>query len=152
MVVDLGLTIAPQAPQRMRHVSSLDRPIMERFIYQYEDKIESLWYDVRVGKGVVAIDEKNEKLRKMYIGATQRRIDVIIKFLDQVELYLTEIRPHADPGSIGNALTTWFLFKREDPRPVIPCILTDHVGQDIQIVADNFNIKIFQVGAASVLE
>lgn len=146
MTIELGAKRVPSFRGKWPHVAPLDREILERFLDQREGDIEALYYNVYVGEGIIVETEVDRNLRIGFQKITQRRIDVVLKFYTDSMLYITEIRPHAEPGAVGNALVTWILFRNRDERPSRPAILTDELAQDMQETLEYFNIRLWEVG------
>lgn len=146
-MVDLGPKRSPLFRGKLQHISPQDRSIFLLFLEIYEPALEALFYDVRVGKGVEAPKNTSEKMAIMFKKNTQRRIDVVAKFIDNKFLYICEIRPNAGPGSVGNAITNFLLFSNEDPRPSKPAIITDILAQDMQLILNKLNIVLFETNS-----
>lgn len=145
-MIRMGEPFDPSWRGRYPQVSPRDRDILDRFLDFHESGIKTLWYNVYVGEGLLIEDPENPEISEGFQQSTQRRIDVVVEFLDQSELHIAEVRPYAGPGALGSALTTWYLFKEEDQRPSVPAIITDRLATDMKAVHENFLVRVFEVG------
>jgi hypothetical protein len=131
---------------RFPHLSPEDAEIFKKFLKLHGEKVEGIWADVRVGKGQSAPDDVSESTKRLAILNSQKRIDIVLKWKAHNILWITEVRIRSGPGSLGSALTTWFLFKEEDPRPAIPAIITDIAAPDMKGAYKNFKVELIETG------
>ncbi len=146
MPCDLGREFRANYGGRFPHLSPLDSEVFAEFLKIKGMLIECIWCDVRVGKGETPPDNLPEPYRTQLILNSQKRIDAVIKFFNDPLLYICEVRPRAGPGSLGSALTVWYLFAQEDERPAKPCVITDKLAPDMRGTLLFHNVTILETG------
>lgn len=145
-MIELGRAYTPKHMGRFSHLSLEDSEIFKKFLTLHASKLEGIWADVRVGKGQSAPEGVSESTARAAILNSQKRIDIILKWKESNILWITEVRIRAGPGSLGSALTTWFLFKEDDPRPAVPAIITDIVQPDMKDAIAFFKCELVETG------
>ncbi len=116
-----------------------------RFQQKFPGRFNSFSYDVRVGPGVKLGEENTEKIRKMALGLSQKRIDVVAQ--NQEGLTLVEISPNAGASSVGQLLVYQTLWIKEHPGEAPPNLLlvTGFERSDIREVAQDSGVELLVV-------
>ena len=143
---------AGRLPNIMPHYPHMlveDREIWTKFLEIREFEIDRVWYDVHVGHGLPVASPAGSLEHKIAQGVTRKRIDVICTVKN--ELWIIEIKPHANMGALGQIITYNQLFRDEfeTPYKIVPAILCWSIDFDIaQLVIQN-RVKIMHPVKAS---
>lgn len=123
------------------HLLQPDIDLWIRYLELHEDKYNNFDYDVRIGEGRDVGDIHPETIRKMAIGLSQRRIDVIGYKDDEIEII--EITLSAGLKCIGQ-LETYPILYKQTYRPVLPVttlLLTEKIESDIEPILKERGFK-----------
>lgn len=88
-----------------------DKDTWTQFLEREIIIFEELWYDVHVGRPMVVPKGSPEYMIKVVSGVSRKRIDVVGS--TDVELYIIEVKPHANMESVGQIVTYKRLFENE---------------------------------------
>lgn len=135
-------TIMPNYP----HMMAEDRDIWTAFLEGAEYDIEKVWYDVHCGLGMPVPGGAASMEYKIAQGVTRKRIDVICTVKN--EIWIIEIKPHANMGALGQIITYEKLFREEysTPYKIIPTILCWTLDPDISEILSKIGVRILQPG------
>jgi len=124
------------------HLLQPDIDLWIRFLALHQAEYERFDYDVRIGKGRDVGDIYNDKIRKMAIGLSQRRIDVVGYKAKSIEII--EITLSAGLKCIGQMETYPILYKEtyNPPLPITTLILTEQIESDIEPILNQRNYKV----------
>lgn len=123
------------------HLLQKDIDLWIRFLDKYADKYNTFDYDVRIGKGRDPGSASPEDIRRMAIGLSQRRIDVI-GYKDS-EIQIIEITVLAGIKCIGQ-LETYPILYKQTYKPILPVttlLLTEKLEADIKPILEARNYK-----------
>lgn len=123
------------------HLLQPDIDLWIRFLDKYEDHYNDFDYDVRIGKGRDPGNSEPENIRKMAIGLSQRRIDVVGYKEDEIQII--EITLSAGLKCIGQMETYPLLYKQtyNSLLPVTTLILAEKIEADIEPILIERNYK-----------
>ncbi len=124
------------------HMLAEDNAVWTKFLKTDAERIDELWYDIRVGEPVKLAPDATDMERKISLGLTRKRIDVIC-FVGG-DYWVVEIKPYASMLAIGQALTYARLFALEyaiDGR-IVPVIVCDAVDVDLVEQFDEFGVMV----------
>lgn len=107
--------------QLFKHLRSDEIAVWLRFLSKFPDRFTDFDYDVRVGPGVNLPPETPENIKKMALGLSQKRIDVVAKGVEG--LTLVEVSPNAGGDSVGQLLVYKALWELEHPDQPSPNLL-----------------------------
>ena len=127
------------------HMRKEDILIWERFLFRYPIAYQTVDYDLRVGEGravVAPIEPEFEADLKLL---TQKRIDVVGYFADQIDII--EVKPRAAAGAIGQVLSYEHLYREASPATtnLRKVIITDRMDDDSKKVAKEFGVEVREV-------
>ena len=127
------------------HLRPEEISVWLRFLQKFPGRFDSFSYDVRVGSGVKLNSETPENIRKMALGLSQKRIDVVTKGVEG--LTLVEISPNADADSVGQLLVYGTLWVKDNPGQPSPKLLlvTGSERSDIREVAESTGVEFLVV-------
>lgn len=123
------------------HLLQPDIDLWIRYLEQHEDEYTGFDYDVRIGEGRDPGNIQPETIRKMAIGLSQRRIDVVGYKPDKI--VIIEITLSAGLKCIGQMETYPILYKStyKPSLPITTLILTEKIESDIRPILDEKNLK-----------
>jgi len=121
----------PNIMSNYPHMMAEDRDIWTKFLKVGEFVIGKVWYDVHVGLGLPVPGGIGSTEYKISQGVTRKRIDVICTVNN--ELWIIEIKPHANMGALGQIITYEKLFREEytTQYKIVPVILCWTVDPDV---------------------
>lgn len=127
------------------HMGAQDAAIWSRFIAQYPDLFEKVWYDLPVGSGAPIPDGTAPHMERDWQILTKYKCDVVA--FDDVGPTIIEIKPRAGLGSIGQIIGYDLLYQEYVDKKARPnlVIVTDSLRSDMDWLADEFNIKVIVV-------
>jgi len=127
-------------------LSSADAWLCKAYLRKYGDTYLRLYWNIRVGVGIVEEAEKlEEPYRTMAIQTSQMRIDMVGVPKDREEWDLIEYRIDAGAGAIGSLMCYRYLWPAEWHAPMRMILVTDIVRRDIAAVAEFYDINIVKV-------
>lgn len=140
---ELGVGYEPCVRMYYPHMLKEDAKVWTRFLIANPNAFERVWYDVHVGSSPDMSRSSPEFLQNLADAIYRKRIDVIA--LKDGNYFIIEIKPVADMTALGQALTYTKYFKLEfrDRGPVLPVILCDQIGSDMEHVCDDYKVQIF---------
>jgi len=124
------------------HMLAEDNAVWSKFLQADADRIQELWYDLRVGQPVYISPDASDMERKIALGLTRKRIDVVC--LVDGDFWVVEIKPYASMLAVGQALTYARLFalEYEVEGRIIPVIVCDVIDADLVEEFDEFGILV----------
>lgn len=128
---DLGPGREPLMRPHYPHMLAEDNEVWSRFLEQNFEKMQEVWYDVRVGQPVALDAAASDMEKKIAAGLTRKRIDVVA-FADG-NYWVIEVKPYASMLALGQVISYARLFALQyDIRGrVIPVIVCDTVDADL---------------------
>lgn len=138
----LGEHRKPNIMPHYPHMMNEDREIWTKFLEQGYFEIEKVWYDVHCGLGLPVPGGIGSVEYKISQGVTRKRIDVVCTVKD--EIWIVEIKPHANMKSLGQIITYQKLFQEEykTKLKVVPVILCWTMDPDIAPILSNIGVRI----------
>lgn len=109
MPTTLGNEYSPLWRGNYPHMLEEDRPVWERFLNQYANLFERIYYDVRVGGVYPGPEYGDKKMRRSFYEVTAKRIDALGELRD--EIWIMEVALHPGLRATGQLLTyraLWF--------------------------------------------
>ncbi|MBI4135073.1 MAG: hypothetical protein HY471_03145 [Candidatus Sungbacteria bacterium] len=102
-----------------------DREIWEVFIEKNPDRFERVWYDYRVGEHAPEGHICTDCDKTGWFDLCRWAIDAVAE--DAANIYIIEIKPHANAKAIGQAIcyTKLFAAEHEVQKRLVPVVLTD---------------------------
>lgn len=133
-------TIRPHYP----HMLTEDNIVWTKFLQVEADRIQQVWYDVRVGAPVALEADASPMERKIAAGLTRKRIDVIC--LVNGNHWVVEVKPYAGMLALGQVISYARLFALEYliAGRVIPVIVCDAADEDLLAEFDELGIMVLQ--------
>ena len=127
------------------HLKANETEIWSRFIEKYPDVLESVEYDVLVGKGADVEAEESEEMRKDIEYLTKKKIDVV-GFTDN-EIWVIEIRQRAGLDIVGKVVSYVELYRDIAPtdKALKGVLITDLKMPDVEELCQRFGIQYFLV-------
>jgi len=143
----LGDAMKPTAMVNYPHMMAEDRDIWTKFLEIDGYEIEKVWYDVHCGLGLPVIGGTSSMEYKISQGVTRKRIDVVCTVKN--EIWIVEIKPHANMKALGQIITYEKLFREEysTPYKIIPVVLCWTMDPDIGPILKDFGIRVLQAGS-----
>lgn len=113
------------------HFLAEDNGVWTRFLTTDADRIERVWYDVRVGKPMYLPNGASEVEIKVAAGVSRKRIDVVC--LVEGEYWVVEVKPYASMLAAGQVISYARLFAQEYATAyrVIPVIVCNRIDEDL---------------------
>jgi len=104
--------------------------------------LQEVWYNVHVGQAVAVPEGSPEYMRAHAQAVSRKRIDVIGR--TKKELWIIELKPHANMQAIGQALVYEDLFSGEFVKslPTVPVIVATTCDMDILEAAKKYGVRI----------
>jgi hypothetical protein len=108
-----------------------DTEVWSRFLAASPQKIDRVWYDVRVGEAIPGSFVADPMKRRIADGVLKKRIDVVCKVGGGY--WVVEIKPVADMQALGQIQTYTRLFLKEfkPDGECWPVIVADTADPDI---------------------
>lgn len=145
----LGVGRLPNIMPNYPHMLVEDRDLWTKFLETKEFEIDRVWYDVHCGLGLPVPGGIDSMEYKISQGVTRKRIDVICSVKD--ELWIIEIKPHANMGALGQIITYERLFYDEyiTDLMVVPVILCWSMDPDIAEILRQNDVRIMHPGKSN---
>ncbi len=140
----LGAGRLPNIMPNYPHMMAEDREIWTKFLETAEFEIGKVWYDVHCGRGLPVPGGPDSMEYKISQGVTRKRIDVICTVKN--EIWIIEIKPHANMGALGQIITYEKLFREEyaTPYKIIPVILSWSMDPDVEPLFKKVGVRTLQ--------
>src|SRR3972149_144638 len=90
-----------------------DVAIWERYILKFPNQYQTADYDFKVGDGAEAPPGLDESMTVDLKMLTQKRIDVIGYFGNQIDII--EVKPRAGASAIGDVIAYEHLYRKDNP-------------------------------------
>jgi len=145
-LIDLGLAHVPKVQNRYRHMLAEDIEIWRRFVSNGDYLPDVVWYDVRVGLSVGLSDVSPDWMKRMAMGLTRKRIDVVGRI--GMDYWIIEVKPRASYDAFGQVVFYADAFEKEHRLvgQVIPVLVTDSPDPDIMSLCDETGVLVLGVG------
>ena len=142
--IGMGDGRLPNIMPHYPHMMAEDREVWTKFLEGHEFEIDRVWYDVHCGLGLPAKPGASTMEHKISQGVTRKRIDVVCTVKD--EIWIIEIKPHANMGALGQIITYKKLFTEEysTPYKIIPVLLAWTIDMDIVPLLGDFGVRFMQ--------
>ena len=126
--------------RKFPHLLPKEKLIWNKFLDVHQNEYESFDYDIHVGVGVELPKDVSPMIRKIALGLTRKRIDVIGYKPKSITIF--EIKPDAGLSAVGQCLAYYYLYKREykPKRTVFMRIVSTTVNRDTKSVAKAYGI------------
>lgn len=130
-MLNLTLGQKPIVMPHYPHMLAEDSEVWTRYLASPVHEILEVWYDVHVGQGVLLPVDSDDLVKRIALGVTRKRIDVVCRMASAV--WVVEIKPVANMTALGQALSYHGLFTREylTTRNTFPVVICDRVDQDL---------------------
>lgn len=143
-MVELGPGQKPLVQNHYPHMLAEDVRVWTKFLRTDAHRIKEVWYDLRVGQAVLLSEGASDMDRKIALGLTRKRIDVVCKVAGG--LWVIEVKPYANMYAMGQILTYVRLFAQEyivagELTPVLVC---DSYDEDLVNEFDEFGILVLE--------
>jgi len=121
-----------------------DVRVWTKFLRTDAHRLKEVWYDIRVGQSVLLAEGASDMERKIALGLTRKRIDVICAV--EGGYWVVEVKPYANMYAMGQVLTYVRLFEQEygitgELTPVLVC---DSYDNDLADEFDEFGILVLE--------
>lgn len=142
-------TITPRWPNtplpKYPHLVGSDIPTWDTWIRAHGQLFSGYDYDVHVGAGLEPDRDQPYPLQTMWIGLTQKRIDVV--GYRPGEIWLIEVKDRPTTAAVGQALSYQILYQADyNPiHPPIPCIIAGSIEPDIELVLVHFGVRFWDL-------
>lgn len=122
-----------------------DEVIWDEFIKRNPAAFFSCYYNVPVGDPMPHENEKKEAVQNGGYDVSQWRIDVLAETADG--LAVIELKPHAGPGALGQALAYKKLIEKEWQltKPVVPIVITNGVSSIMLEAAAMLGVQVIVI-------
>lgn len=141
-MADLGIGQKPIVMPHYPHLHAGDREVWSKFLEAEGHRLKEVWYDVHVGQGVVLPVGASDMERRIALGVTRKRIDVVARVGGG--FWVVEIKPLASMRAVGQVITYTRLFILEySPQgEVWPVIVSDAYDEDLVDEFDELGIVV----------
>ena len=142
-VQDLGPGRSPMIRPHYPHFLAEDNAVWTRFLERNFERLQEVWYDLRVGKPVKLDDNATEMEQRIARGLTRKRIDVV--GWDGGSYWVIEVKPYAGMLAVGQVISYARLFALEYviKGRVVPVIVCDNTDRDLLDEYDELGILVF---------
>ena len=143
------MTISPRWPNtplpKYPHLVGSDIPIWDSWVRTHGQLFSGFDYDVHVGQGLEPDKDHSFELQQMWIGLTQKRIDVV--GYRPGEVWLIEVKDRPTTAAIGQCLSYKILYEVDfgPLTPPIPCLVAGAIEADIETVLLNFGVRFWDL-------
>ena len=137
----LGRRFPPTTGIYPPHMSPEDFKLFKRWgIDALKDAI-NVYYDIGLGEGAPADIVIEDNLRLMWQKITQKRADVVVEYLDHVDI--VELRFNATSNAIGRLLAYQMLWNDEPPiaKETFIVLVSNRFDPDLERLAGQHNIR-----------
>lgn len=143
-MISLGPGQKPIVRTHYPHLMAEDTGVWTKFLKSNRIEISEVWYDVRVGQSVFLPEGASDMERKIALGLTRKRLDVVAAVAGGI--WVIEVKPYANMYAVGQVITYVRLFKQEyiSPGEVIPVILCDDYDMDLLDEFDELGILVLE--------
>lgn len=130
-MVELGPGQKPMVMPHYPHMLAEDIEVWTKFLHSAECRVERVWYDVHVGGGVLLPAGATDLERRVALGVTRKRIDVVCRV--KGGYWVVEVKPYANMTALGQAISYTRLFKQEYKAigKIQPTVVCDNVDEDL---------------------
>lgn len=124
------------------HMMAEDRAVWTKFLTTDRNRLKRVWYDVKVGYGVLLDLGASDVERRIAAGLTRKRIDVVCSVGGG--FWVVEIKPRASMHAIGQVISYARLFLKEysPAGQVVPVIVCDQYDHDLLDEFDELGILV----------
>jgi hypothetical protein len=108
-----------------------DIPVWYRFLQEWENQFQSLYYDSLLGGPLLTPTEEQDRMGRMWRALTSKRADAIAELQDEV--WLIEVAEHPEMRAVGQLITYEALWL-EDPKinkPLRKVLVADSIDPDV---------------------
>lgn len=142
-VQDMGPGRSPIVRPHYPHFLAEDNAVWTRFLERNFERLQEVWYDLRVGQPVKLDDNATEMERRIARGLTRKRIDVV--GWDGGSYWVIEVKPYAGMLAVGQVISYARLFALEYviKGRVVPVIVCDNTDEDLLDEYDELGILVF---------
>lgn len=126
------------------HMMAEDTGVWTKFLKSNSIEIAEVWYDVRVGSSVFVPVGASDTVRKVALGLTRKRIDVVAAVAGGI--WVIEVKPYANMYAVGQVISYQRLFVQEyvSPGEVIPVIICDDYDIDLLEEFDELGVLVIK--------
>lgn len=113
------------------HFLAEDNKVWSTFLEQNFELLQQVWYDIRVGKPVELPDDSSDMEKRIALGLTRKRIDVVAT--SGGNYWVIEVKPFAGMLALGQVISYARLFAMQYRvrGRVIPVIVCDEADDDL---------------------
>ena len=139
----LGPGQVPVVKIKYAHMLPRDYETWSMFLVRRILELDEVWYDVHVGRPMLAPEGSPEYILKVIAGVSRKRIDVVARLQDIH--YLIEVKPHANMEAVGQVLVYRQLFNAEfdEPKVIFPMVVSKTADADVLKEADRQGVMIY---------
>lgn len=134
--------VAPEIRNRYPGLTSEDAEVWTAWLSANKTAVETVYYDVAIGGVVIDDPNVDEKMRNGWQYTTAVKVDVVI--VTSGENLVTELKPSARLGAIGQALGYATLLDLDpiNDLPNVPTVICNDTSQEVRIVAETFGVRL----------
>lgn len=145
-MVKLGPGQKPLVQVHYPHMLAEDVRVWTKFLKTDAHRLREVWYDLRVGQSVLLSEGASDMERKISLGLTRKRIDVVAAVAGG--LWVIEVKPYANMYAMGQVLTYVRLFAQEyvTVGEVTPVLVCDSYDTDLVDEFDEFGVLVLEAG------
>ncbi len=141
MTTVLGRRFPPTTGLYPPHMSPEDYKLFKRWGVDALKNAINVYYDVGLGEGAPAPLSVDESLSRMWTKITQKRADIVIEYLDHVDI--VELRFNATSNAIGRLMSYRMLW---DDAPAINkeafmVLVSNRFDPDLERLSEINNIR-----------
>jgi len=128
---ELGPGREPLLRPHYPHMLAEDNEVWSKFLEQNFERLQEVWYDVRVGQPVDLDGDASDMEKRIAAGLTRKRIDVVA--LSGGNYWVIEVKPYASMLALGQVISYARLFALQHAvrGRVIPVIVCDAIDTDL---------------------
>jgi len=126
--------------RKFPHLLPKEVLIWNKFLDKHEKEYDSFDYDIHVGEGAELPEDISPMIRKIALGLTRKRIDVVGYTPTAITIF--ELKPEAGLSAIGQCLAYYYLYRREfkPKRRTFMRIVSTITSRDTKKVAAAYGI------------
>ena len=126
---------------RFPHLLPKEVILWEKYLAVHQDEYLFFEYDIHVGKGAELPADVDPMIRKIALGLTRKRIDVVGHKAHSITLI--ELKPDAGLSAMGQLLAYLYLYQIEfrPTKKVLTHIVSDLIDVDTRNVARVYGIN-----------
>jgi len=127
--------------RKFPHLLPKEVLIWNKFLDVHQKEYESFDYDIHVGFGADLPERVSPMIRKIALGLTRKRIDVVGYKPNSITIF--ELKPEAGLSAIGQCLAYYYLYRREfrPKRKVLMRIVSTTTSRDTKDTAAAYGIN-----------